>query len=94
MSRYNEFKNRKIKTVGELIEALKSYPKDATLTSDGGDIGGYDVTSAPYVDIKFDQVNKVVSFGHMEYEMYQAYEKNQLTYDQFKELNEEDDTEG
>lgn len=91
MTKYEEFKNRKILTVGELIEKLKELPQDATLQSVGGDIGGYDVSSANYIDINYNKENNIVSFSHMEYEMYEAQKKGLITYEQFKELNDETD---
>lgn len=91
MNKFEEFKSRKILTVGELIEKLKQLPQDATLQSEGGDIGGYDVSTANYIDINYDKENNVVSFSHMEYEMYEAQEKGLITYEQFKELNDEKD---
>ena len=87
MTKYKEFQNRKILTVSKLIEKLKELPQDATLKSEGGDIGGYDVSSANYIDINYDNKNNIVSFSHMEYEMYEAKEKGLITYEQFEELN-------
>ena len=89
MTKYEEFKNRKILTIAQLIEKLKQLPEDATLQSEGGDIGGYDVSTANYIDINYDKENNIVSFSHMEYEMYESKQKGFITYEQFKELNDE-----
>ena len=89
MTKYEEFKNRKILTVGELIEKLKQLPQNASLQSDGADLGGYDICSASYIDINYDKENNIVCFSHMEAEMYEAQRKGLITYEQFKELNNE-----
>lgn len=91
MSKYEEFKNRKILTLGELMNRLKDFPQDATLLSQGGDISGYDVISANYIDIQYDKERNIISFSHMECEMYKAVEKKLITHKQFEELIDEPD---
>jgi|GEM_PF-4020904 len=91
MTKYEEFKNRKILNVGQLIEKLKELPKNTTLISTGADMGGYDVCPANYIDIRYNKKKNVVSFSHMMCEMYEAYRKKLITYEQFKELNDETD---
>lgn len=91
MTKYEEFKNRKILTLGELINRLKDFPQDATLLSRGGDIGGYDVSSANYIDILYNKERNIIIFSHMECEMYKAVEKKLITHKQFEELNDETD---
>ncbi len=89
MNKYEEFKARKVETVSQLIEKLEQFPPDASVESTGGDVGGYDVTSANYLDLKYNQEKNSISFSHMEYEMYRAVQKGLITLEQFKELNNE-----
>ena len=93
MTKYQEFKKRKIESVDQLIEVLQKLPKDVKLLSEGGDIGGYDVSERDYLDLNYCKETNSVRFSHMEYELYKAQEKGLITYDEFLELNNESEYE-
>lgn len=41
----------KLRTVGDLIDALSKYPRDYKIASDGTDYGGYDAALLPSVNV-------------------------------------------
>lgn len=88
MNKYEEFKSRKVSTVGELIEKLQTFPPSTKLDIPGGDCGGYDICNKPYGEVYENE--KGVTICHMEYEMYESKQKGEITYEEYKELNEED----
>jgi hypothetical protein len=85
-----QFRDHKAETVGELIELLKKFPEDIPLCSLGPDVGGYDVTEAPYVGVGLaynsngDEVLLVTNF---EYDSYEQVQKGNLTFEEHKEFS-------
>lgn len=91
MNKFEQLKAEKIKTVGELIERLQQYPANTKLQGTDADIGGYDVSTKPYLVIGHDTQNDILSFGHNEYAAYEAQQKKEITYEQYLEIVEEDE---
>ena len=89
MTKFEELQSRKIKTVGELIKRLQELPPNTRLTVSDADIGGYDVSDADYVDLRYEKDYNIVSFHHLEYEAYEAQEKGLITYDEYEKIVEE-----
>ena len=76
-------------TIGSLIEALKDYPLNTNVSCTSGDIGGYDVSTKPFCSIFLSEDG--IRIGHAEYEAYEAYEKKEITYEEFLNYVEEEE---
>lgn len=89
-NRYEEFLKRKITTKQQLLEAIQALPDDVSFQGSAGDIGGYDVSVCGYISIDTYKDegtgNTIASFGHMECESYDAYNKGELTREQYEEF--------
>lgn len=91
MTKYEEFESRKIKTIEELIKALSLLNPKTKIEGVGADCGGYDVCGTPYCIIDYNDKTDTISISNMEYEIYEAYQKKEITLEEYNILNEEID---
>lgn len=79
------FKNNKITTVGELIEALKEFPLKTGLYIGGTDCGGYNICFAPFLwAIELESGH--ILLDHLDYEFSNLKQDNLLTQKEKDEL--------
>jgi hypothetical protein len=86
--KFQEFQARQIWTVAQLIAELQKLPQDARLNVTDADLGGYDVSNANYAVITFNPENNTVSFGHLEETAWKAYDKKEITHEEFNAIEE------
>lgn len=91
MSKLKEFENNRIFNVGQLMEKLKQYPSNTKLEGRDADIGGYDFSSAPFLTICYCEETNTLVFGHDEYEVFEAYQKNELSKKEYNQLTKYED---
>lgn len=85
MTKFEELQNSKIRTVGELINKLREYSPETKLITIDCDIGGYDVSSAPYLVIRKIDDN-TIEFGHLEYFSYRLFKEKILTFEEHETI--------
>jgi len=88
---FEKFQKQQLKTVGDLITALELLPKNTNVNSLGADLGGYDVETAPYVCVNYDEKSNTVNLSHINYDIYRAVEKNLISYEEYKTLTQSDE---
>ena len=71
-------------TVGELIELLQRLPPTTSVRTIDADMGGYDVCTNGYVHLSAH--DNCVTFGHLEYKAYEAYQGGLLKREEYEEL--------
>lgn len=84
MSDYHRLYTSSARTVGELIEKLKKLPLSTPIEAAGADIGGYDISSQPYVSIEYK--DDTLYLSHHEYEAYELKKSGRLSIGQAKEF--------
>ena len=84
MTKFEELSSKRIYTVGELIQVLQNLPEETKLSTRDADVGGYDVSTQDYVVVNLDE--DFLTIGHHEYEIYEAYKKKEITFDQYELL--------
>lgn len=81
MSKFQELKDKKIKTVGELIDNLLKFSRDTLLVGNGPDYAGYDCRFTDYVSIKLDEGRILI--GNLEEEAYDLLQSREITRQEF-----------
>lgn len=87
MDKFQQFKDRQITTVGQLIEQLQRYPKDTQLQCTDEDVDGEHPDIKPYCSITESADSKIIHIGHDSRISYEAKGKGEITEAQYRELS-------
>lgn len=86
MSKFQELKDSKIYTVGELIEKLKNLPKETKLNVTDSDLGGYDSISRNYCVLDYSKENNDIIFKLLDYDAWELKGKGELSDEEYNLL--------
>lgn len=86
MSTIDNLRNRKITTVGQLIEELQKYDPSTKVVANGADSGGYDICKGNHCSISISGIDEIC-ISHLVHTARIACDNKDITFEEYKEFD-------